>query len=265
MVLQGPQAKHRQMYPPGYGAYTPIDGQPMGHGGPPSNMPPYSGSSYQTPHQPPHHPQHSGGPMGPPGGHYGPGPSSMLGSGDTRHQGPGGYTPGGSGPGDSSVGGVKSEGGSQQQQPFNVVAAAGAEVRAVFSSEPELLSWVTQMPSQEVVQRFTRWAERLKTCTISNEPPADALMSGNMNSWMHTSEAVKVLQILEQHPVSLRLLELSNISKPVAMLRVHGEQSVAALAGRVTLKWRAIAQAALDRATQALTGYAPQAQNAPVS
>jgi hypothetical protein len=192
----------------------------------------------------------------------------MLGSSDTRHPGAGGYTAGASAPGDNSMGGMKSEAGSQQQQqqqPFNVVAAAGAEVRAVFSSEPELLNWVTQMPSQEIVQRFTRWGERLKTCTISSEPPAEVLMSGNMNSWMHTSEAVKVLQILEQHPVSLRLLELSNISKPVAMLRVHADQAVAALAGRVTLKWRAIAQAALDRATHALTGYAPQAQNQPVS
>lgn len=133
-------------------------------------------------------------------------------------------------------------------------AAAGAEVRAVFSEDPALLEWVTTVPSQSSLMRFKHWASRLSGI-ISNEPPPDiATMPGNPG-WLHSMDAAHILAILETSPVSLRLLELTHISKPVAMLRGHQDTRVAELANRVTHRWRNVAHAALTRATAALQAH----------
>lgn len=140
----------------------------------------------------------------------------------------------------------------------HAMAAAGAEVRAVFSSEPDLLQWVTAVPTQCDVTTLTSWGDRLRACTISSTAPQEALLGGTDHNWIHTGEAVKILQMLEMHDISLRLLELSGISRPVAMLRCHPDPQIATLAARVTQRWRAIAQAALNRASTALGGYLPR-------
>jgi hypothetical protein len=140
----------------------------------------------------------------------------------------------------------------------HAIAAAGAEVRAVFSSEPDLMQWVTAVPTQRDVTTLTSWGDRLRTATISDTAPQEVMMGVSPLNWMHTGEAIKILQMLEMHDISLRLLELSGISRPVAMLRCHPDPQIATLAARVTQRWRAIAQAALNRASQALGGYLPR-------
>ena len=52
--------------------------------------------------------------------------------------------------------------------------------------------------------------------------------------------------------VTLRLLELSQISMPVAMLRNNANLEVATLAKTLAKRWRELAVAALDCATKAL-------------
>lgn len=52
--------------------------------------------------------------------------------------------------------------------------------------------------------------------------------------------------------VTLRLLELSQISMPVAMLRNNANSDVAMLAKTLAKQWRELAVAALDCATKAL-------------
>lgn len=52
--------------------------------------------------------------------------------------------------------------------------------------------------------------------------------------------------------VTLRLLELSQISMPVAMLRNNASAEVATLAKTLAKRWRELAVAALDCATKAL-------------
>ena len=52
--------------------------------------------------------------------------------------------------------------------------------------------------------------------------------------------------------VTLRLLELSQISMPVAMLRNNANPDVAVLAKTLAKRWRELAVAALDCATKAL-------------
>ena len=54
--------------------------------------------------------------------------------------------------------------------------------------------------------------------------------------------------------INLRLLELSQISMPVAMLRNNANQEVQLLARALAKKWRELAVAALDCATKALEG-----------
>ncbi len=50
----------------------------------------------------------------------------------------------------------------------------------------------------------------------------------------------------------MRLLELSQISMPVAMLRNNASAEVATLAKTLAKRWRELAVAALDCATKAL-------------
>jgi hypothetical protein len=71
---------------------------------------------------------------------------------------------------------------------------------------------------------------------------------------MHPADALDILSALEEQPVSLRLLEASQISRPVAQLRSHACTPLAAVAGRLAAKWRGIAASALERATAALQG-----------
>lgn len=52
--------------------------------------------------------------------------------------------------------------------------------------------------------------------------------------------------------INLRMLELSQISMPVAMLRNNADQEVQMLARALAKKWRELAVAALDCATKAL-------------
>lgn len=52
--------------------------------------------------------------------------------------------------------------------------------------------------------------------------------------------------------INLRMLELSQISMPVAMLRNNADQEVQLLARQLAKKWRELAVAALDCANQAL-------------
>jgi hypothetical protein len=83
-------------------------------------------------------------------------------------------------------------------------------------------------------------------------PPA-----GQPQPWMHPADVLQILSALEEQPVSLRLLEASQISRPVAQLRGHAYKPLAAVATRLANKWRNIAASALDRATLALQGKVP--------
>jgi len=67
----------------------------------------------------------------------------------------------------------------------------------------------------------------------------------------HRSSALQghILAVLQ---VTLRLLELSQISMPVAMLRNNASAEVATLAKTLAKRWRELAVAALDCATKAL-------------
>lgn len=67
------------------------------------------------------------------------------------------------------------------------------QVRAVFSTDPDLLDWVTSMPDGATVERVRQCAERLELCV------ADSSSAPNL-----ISEAYSILQMLCQTPVSLR-------------------------------------------------------------
>lgn len=126
------------------------------------------------------------------------------------------------------------------------VTAAGAEVRAVFSADPDLLDWVTSMPDESTVNRVRACADRLTLYLQSggDEQGPQAAQS------MH--EAVMLLQMLCQTPVSLRLLELTGICRPVALLSYHSQHQLKDVATRLTQRWRRVATAAHDCASAAL-------------
>jgi hypothetical protein len=77
---------------------------------------------------------------------------------------------------------------------------------------------------------------------------------------MHPADALQILSALEEHPVSLRLLEASQISGPVARLQAHDCQALAAVAVRLVDQWRDIAASAMGRAATALQVQVLQAE-----
>lgn len=133
------------------------------------------------------------------------------------------------------------------------VAAAGAEVRAVFSVDPDLLDWVTSMPDEITVNRVkactVRLTQYLETC--GDEQGTTATQNFN--------EVLTILQLLCQTPVSLRLLEMTGICRPVALLSYHSQQPLRDAATRLTQRWRRVATAAHDCASAALKAPSTQA------
>jgi hypothetical protein len=70
------------------------------------------------------------------------------------------------------------------------------QVRAVFSSDPDLLDWVTSMPDNATVERVRACAEQLALCA------AQSAEGGSNAALLH--DAYNILQMLCQTPVSLR-------------------------------------------------------------
>eukprot|EP00775_Hariotina_reticulata_P007160 gene7160-7375_t len=133
------------------------------------------------------------------------------------------------------------------------VLAAGAEVRAVFSGDPDLLDWVTQTPPEQLVDDVKACAEQLMYVAEGTMPDGPAAAQ------MAAAQALQIMHKLSQTSVSLRLLELTRICRPVAMLSQHKDTQLRDLATRLTQRWRRVAQAAHDCASAALRAPIPPA------
>jgi hypothetical protein len=132
------------------------------------------------------------------------------------------------------------------------VLAAGAEVRAVFSGDPDLLDWVTQTPPEQLVEDVRACAEQLMFV-------AQGKYDGPAAAQLAATQALGILHKLCQTSISLRLLELTRICRPVAMLSHHQDPQLRDVAARLTQQWRRAATAAHDCASAALRGPPPQA------
>lgn len=140
----------------------------------------------------------------------------------------------------------------QQSQPGRDTSYS-PEVQDAYEHDPDLLHWVSSSLDQEKLEVLTRWSTQL-TGIVSPEPPREMHLDseGQPLRWLATDTAINILRKLESEQVTLRLLELSQISMPVAMLRNNASAEVATLAKTLAKRWRELAVAALDCATKAL-------------
>lgn len=132
-------------------------------------------------------------------------------------------------------------------------ASYSPEVQDAYEHDPDLLRWVSGSLDQEKLELLTRWSTQL-TGIVSPNPPQEMHLDseGQPLRWLPTNTAINILRKLESEQVTLRLLELSQISMPVAMLRNNASAEVATLAKTLAKRWRELAVAALDCATKAL-------------
>lgn len=124
-----------------------------------------------------------------------------------------------------------------------------AEAQAAYTSQPELLGWVSRLPTAAQEETFKQWASQLMGHISATPPPPRS----NENQipvhgfrWTPLSEALGILDYLSKAETSLKLLERTQVSRAVAMLRTHPISSVATAAEAIVTKWRSLAQRTLE-------------------
>ncbi|KAL6763288.1 hypothetical protein V8C86DRAFT_344692 [Haematococcus lacustris] len=153
----------------------------------------------------------------------------------------------------------------------------GSDVLNVFQDDRLLCSWVTGIPDPVQLAKFGLWRGKLLVAIAAASFPPQA---GEAVGWaqrrqqvlqaegcggeagscplvgpaagMAAAEALLVMRELELEPVSLRLLEQTQVSSLITCLRHHPDAAVAGQAARVAEGWAAIATEALSRARAAL-------------
>ncbi|GMH40668.1 hypothetical protein BSKO_08572 [Bryopsis sp. KO-2023] len=138
----------------------------------------------------------------------------------------------------------------QQETRTESNANDPATVETAFADRSDLLDWVTVGPDEGTLNAFHEWAEKLSGIVVDEQPEED--VAGPNSKWTSSEDAIEILERIESETTSLKLLELTKISRAIAMLKAHGNTRVAALALRITAEWKRVAGEALSMAKSAL-------------
>lgn len=123
---------------------------------------------------------------------------------------------------------------------------------AASAHQPDLLRWVAALPPQGVEDTVAAWARLLSGHISDTQPPggvSEAWMPAGGVRWVPTGEALAVLHQLSLMEVDLALLEKTQVSRAVAVLRAHPSPLIAKAAEHIADKWRTMAMNALQKAT----------------